>query len=566
MSNNYDVAVIGAGVAGALIAWKLADNGARVVIIDAGEKRLEKDDRRQFVKVLAELPQARRTPSRPYTEVDTDNKKFAHSPDTEDFAKPEPGKTLYFQQLGPDIFKSQYQRLIGGSTWAWRGNCPRFIPNDFKIQTRYGRGVDWPITYKDLEPWYCEAEDALGVAGDHGEWHNLFGAYRSRKFPMSKIAQAYGDLRLKQALKGARFDGVEIKILGLPQARNSRSYDGRPACEGNSDCIPLCPIQAKYDATVHVKKALKAKATLIDRAVVTELKTNPAGNIREVVFKTWDGQQHSVTGKIVVLAAHAIESAKILFMSNNGQGIANSSDQVGRNLMDHLGGEGAAILPFPVFPFRGPQSTSCIEGFRDHKYRREFCAFRLTIGNDGWGRTKHPFDTLRDLLQRGLFGQELQKELLDTVSRQLRFAYSMEQLPDPNNRVTLSPTEKDDLGIPKPQIAFQVDDYSRGGMEYAQRVIKHIFTVVGAPQEHWEFSDLKAGVYSGSGHIMGTCRMGKDPTTSVVDAECRSHDHKNLFVAGSSVFPTGAPVNPTVTLSALALRAAKAIERQLASA
>ena len=231
--------------------------------------------------------------------------------------------------------------------------------------------------------------------------------------------------------------------------------------------------------------------------------------------------------------------------------------------MDHLGGEGAALMPFPVFPFRGPQSTSCIEAFRDHKYRHQFCAFRLTIGNDGWGRTKHPYDTLRELTQRGLFGHELQKELLDTVSRQLRIAYTTEQLPDPANRVTVSQTERDDLGIPKPELAVRVDDYSRGGMEYAQRVIKHIFSVIGAPQEHWEFSDLKVGSYSGSAHIMGTCRMGKNPRTSVVDPECRSHDHKNLFIAGSSVFPTGAPVNPTVTIAALALRTAKTIEHEL---
>lgn len=100
MSTNYDVAVIGAGVAGALIAWRLAEKGLKVVLIDAGEKRLEKNDRRQFVKVFAELPQARRTPSRPYTEVDADNKKFAHSPDAEDFAKPEPGRHSTSNNLG----------------------------------------------------------------------------------------------------------------------------------------------------------------------------------------------------------------------------------------------------------------------------------------------------------------------------------------------------------------------------------------------------------------------------------------------------------------------------------
>ena len=563
MANEYDVVVIGGGVAGALIAWKLAEAKRKVLILDAGEKRLHKTDRAAFVKLFAEAVNSKKSPSQPY--VDTDNSKFAHSPDVQDFNPADSANKLYYRQLGPNMFKSQYQRLSGGSTWAWRGNTPRYIPSDFKLKTLFGVGVDWPITYDDLESWYCDAEDALGVAADHKEWNGIFGAYRSRKFPMSKIAQAYGDQQLKRRLDGVKIDGVKVRIFALPQARNSRKYDGRRACEGNSNCVPLCPIQAKYDATVHVKKALKLGATMVEQAVVTDLKVDASGNISEVVYKTWpDGQTTSAKGKIVVLAAHAIEAPKILLNSNGGSGIANSSDQVGRNLMDHPGGEGAAIMPFQVFPFRGPQSTSCIESFRDHKFRDQFCAFRLTIGNDGWGRTQHPYDTFKNLTDRKLFGEELQKELNHTVTRQLRVAYSTEQLPDPGSRVTLA-NETDDFGIRKPQIAYKVDDYTRKGMEYVQKIIKLMFTKIGANEDEWEFSDLKAGTYSGSGHIMGTCRMGSDPASSVVDAGCRSHDHQNLFVAGSAVFPTSSCVNPTITVAALALRTAASIQKQLAT-
>ena len=455
--------------------------------------------------------------------------------------------------------------MVGGTTWAWRGNVPRYIPSDFKLKTLFGVGVDWPINYDDLESWYCDAEDALGVAADHKEWNGIFGAYRSREFPMSRIAQAYGDEQLKQRLDGAEIDNVKIAIFALPQARNSRHYDGRPACEGNSNCIPLCPIQAKYDATVHVNKALELGATLVERAVVIDLKVAASGNISEVAYKTWpDGETASAKGKFVVLAAHGIETPKLLLNARGGKGIANSSDQVGRNLMDHPGGEGAAIMPFQVFPFRGPQSTSCIESFRDHKFRNQFSAFRLTIGNDGWGRTKHPYDTLNDLTDRKLFGAELQRELNHTVTRQLRIAYSLEQLPDPDSQVTLS-NDIDGFGIRKPQIAYRLDDYTRKGMEYVHKIIKLIFAKIGANEEEWEFSDLTTGTYSGSGHIMGTCRMGSDPASSVVDAECRSHDHKNLFIAGSAVFPTSSCVNPTITLAALALRTAASIQTQLAT-
>src|SRR5262249_10566735 len=158
---------------------------------------------------------------------------------------------------------------------------------------------------------------------------------------------------------------------------------------------------------------------------------------------------------------------------------------------------------------------------------------------------------------------ELREELNHIVTRQLRVAYSTEQLPDANNRVTLA-DETDEFGLRKPKISYKVGDYTRNGLEYIQRIIKAIFTKLQAREDEWEFSDLKTGFYSGSGHIMGTTRMGTDRQSSVVDADCRSHDHKNLFIAGSSVFPTSSCTNPTITLAALALRTAESIRQQLA--
>jgi choline dehydrogenase-like flavoprotein len=119
------------------------------------------------------------------------------------------------------------------------------------------------------------------------------------------------------------------------------------------------------------------------------------------------------------------------------------------------------------------------------------------------------------------------------------------------------------LGIPKPAIAYKVGDYTRKGMDYAQRAIKLIFTAVGAPEETRDLSALKANFVSGSGLITGTCRMGSDPKTSVVDSDCQSHDVKNLLIVGSTVFPTGGNTNPTVTLAALAFRAAARINQRL---
>lgn len=557
MSTDYDVVVVGTGVAGAIVAWQAASAGLKTLMLDAGSDEFDGKARRSYVKHFAELPQTGRKATGPYSTPES--AKFAHSADGPDLSVSKPNDGHYLRQVGPDPFKSQYLRLVGGSTWAWRGNVPRFIPNDFLLKSKYQVAVDWPLTYNEIEPLYCEAEAALGVSGNTAEWRAL--AARSRPFPMKQIALSYGDLQVKRRLKEFRFGGKTIRLRSLPQARNSERYDGRPACHGNSNCIPLCPIQAKYDATVHVRKAIAAGAELIAKAVVTELVPDATGRrVAEVAYRRWDGSDVRVRGTVVVLATHGIETPKILLMSRQGQGIANSSGTVGKYLMDHPGGEGAALMPFPVFPFNGPQSTSCIEEFRDHKQRGKYCGFRLTLGNDGWGRTKHPYDTLDDLLARRLFGEELRLELRDTVVRQKRIAYTTEQLPSEQNFVTLS-SEKDDLGILKPEIHYSVEPYVFDGMKRAQDVIKAIFLQLGVPETDWEFSDLMAHTFSGSAHIMGTSRMGTDRSKSVVDPDGKSHDLENLFIVGASVFPTGGNVNPTLTITALALRTTDALLR-----
>src|SRR5262249_1762870 len=149
-----------------------------------------------------------------------------------------------------------------------------------------------------------------------------------RPFPMPKIAQAYGDRKLVKALGNTKFDGVPIRVIGLPQARNSAPYDGRPACRGNKNCIPICPIQAKCDATVHVRKAIKNKAVLIAQAVATELGVDANGSVNAVVYKTWDGQTHTVAGRVVVRPGKTIERGGDPLLSKEGKGEAQHKGQV----------------------------------------------------------------------------------------------------------------------------------------------------------------------------------------------------------------------------------------------
>ena len=238
--------------------------------------------------------------------------------------------------------------------------------------------------------------------------------------------------------------------------------------------------------------------------------------------------------------------------------MANGSDQVGRNLMDHPIQLSWALAPTPVWPYRGPLSTSGIENLRDGQFRKERPAFRIEIGNDGWSwPTGAPTTTAAELARQGLRGKALDDALRTQASRHIRLASLIEQLPDPENRVTLDPHETDAYGVPLPRLAYRLDAYVQAGLAAARAAHAEIFGLLGASEiQH-------RPVAEGAGHIIGTARMGTDPKTSVVDRDLRSHDHPNLFILGSAVFPTSATANPTLTIAALSLRAADQVKATL---
>jgi glucose dehydrogenase len=541
-TETFDVVIIGAGVAGALIADALAAKKLKVLLLEAGETGHERSElvarwAAATVKGLgspymASEPDRIPGPEQPASEVDRKN-----------------ARDLYYDQPGLEKYQSTYERRVGGSTWHWLGHTPRLLPNDYRLHTMYGVGVDWPLGYADLEPWYCKAETELGVSGDDAEWQNVHGAFRSQPFPMSKIWPSWSDLLFTRALEDVDVAARRLAVLSTPSARNTQAYDGRPPCAGNASCVPICPIGAKYDGSVHVKKSVAKGAKLWEKSVVLRLDADADGFVRTVHFKRWDQSEGTVKGRIVIVAANAIESAKLLLLS----GIANSSGQVGQNLMDHLQKPVLGTAREPLYPFRGPPSTSGIETFRDGDFRKLRGAFRMSLGNDGWSRSGSPQTDVARLIQKeGLFGRELRDRLFHDVSRQVRISCSVEVLPNPANRVTLSPL-KDTFGVLRPQLHFATDDYTRGAFGPAVDVILELFRAIDATVTSVDRNPLN---YSGAGHIMGTCRMGFDAKTAVVDADCRSFEHRNLYVVGASTFPTCGTANPTITVAALALRAA----------
>ena len=570
MKYDYDVIIVGSGVAGALCAWKLSTLGNhRILILEAGNNGIGEGQRLEFHHAM-DRQGSRADVFAPYLELES--RKFVPMPEkaTKPLEKdPLKRDEKYFDYTAEseDTFRAGYTRMVGGSTWAWRGNCPRFLPTDFSMQSTYGVGRDWPISYDDLEKYYCEAEQELGVSGNHEELDGLFGAYRSEPFPMPGIPLTYSDHQIKDRIHGKSVKGAKIRVVTTPQARNSQPFDGRPACEGHSNCIPLCPIHAKYDATVHLRRALKnAHVKLQTAAVVTRISANADGHITRVSYKDWRADDKKkevmVTAPIVVLASNAIETPKILLMSN----VANSSDQVGRNLMDHIQWEIAALFPNPVYPFRGPQSVTGIEAFREGAFRSTRSAFRMTIGNDGWGRAGNPAKIIDDTLTKNKgYGPNLINTVAGRITRMIRLSFSTEMLPSKDNRVEVSSNKDMELEIPRPLFTFKPDDYCIGGLKAGVETATAIFELMGPGTEIEKTDLIKDGKlnWNTAAHIMGTCIMGKDAKDSVVDQWGRSHDHHNLYIIGSSVFATAATANPTLTLAALTLRTARAIHRQL---
>jgi choline dehydrogenase-like flavoprotein len=589
---EFDVVIIGSGVAGALVAHRLAKARMKVLILEAGGVAPESLGRWAMVRNFVTSPS--KAPDSPFCSEDVLPVDPNAQPPKYKFVQPDPvanGENYYFYDDSDpskksDRFKSYYERLVGGSTWHWQGIYMRMLPSDFKMLQNFGVGFDWPISYADIEPWYVEAEYEMGVAGSDRENDNYynrhFHAYRSRPYPMPALVPSYLDRQVAAAIDGTaleQFPSQRLKVNTVPHAINSRNYDGRPPCDGHTSCIPLCPTKARYEAIIHVEKAIQAGAVLRSQSVVTQLELDDTKKlVKRVKYISWDGDEDWVSGRIVVLAANGIENPRILLLSE----AANHSGAVGRYLMDHPIKQSYALAPKPLFPFRGPQTTSDIAAFRDGPFRREFAAFKTSIKNDGWSSlsanitaprgavvpaphpgTPNANGTILDFVEnQGLFGAKLRSTIHAHATCQITLNSACEQLPWPDNRVTLAKNSLDAFGIPRPQINYRLyDEKSYVGKSFDTIADFHrfVFNRLGIPKDN-QFLQEDRKFYGGSGHIMGTTIMGTDPTKSVVDKHCRSHDHSNLYVLGSSVFPTSATANPTSTVAALALRAVESIK------
>jgi len=410
---------------------------------------------------------------------------------------------------------------------------------DLRIKSAYGVGRDWPISYDELEPFYVQAEAEMGVSGpaDAAE-HSP--KQRSKPYVMESIAYGSADRRFSEIARRAGYTCVHI-----PQAKNSKPFDGRPACCGSNSCMPVCPIGALYNGMVHVDKATKAGARLIEQAVVYRIDTDAKNRVTALHYYDRNKASQKVTGRAFVLAANGIETPRLLLYAanqRNPRGIANSSDQVGRNMMDHPGIHMGCVTKEPMWTGHGPVQQSSIVDFRDGAFRAEYSANRIMMNNQSMAASAGV-----TAVTQGLVGKKLDAEIRRRAACTLDFSIGFEVLPNPENRLRLSAERKDALGIPHPEVTYDVGDYVRKGAEAVKPTLRKIAGLL-------EATDVTiTDKFNANNHVMGGAIMGRNPNDSVVDADCRAHDHENLYIAGGATMPTASCINSTLSMVAVAL-------------
>ena len=660
---DYDIIIVGAGVAGPIIAKELGAAGAKILILEAGPET-PPTNREKYMSTFYTNPV--KTPESPYPPGLGANPADEATPRAtvaQTFSSNTPKgwrsglstggyiydpSVSYLLQKGPQPFLSTYERVAGGTTWHWLGTSLRFLEHDFTMKTTYGQGIpeyplpDWPITVDEILEDYNRAEAEIGVSAnatvqeaDLGQIGLKFTPgyqYPMQEIPLSVVDTTLGDT-VNNTYNYINFPDQRVNVTSTPAGRNSQSNGGRRTCAGNTNCIPICPIQAKWDGTVTLSGAMATgNVQMQSQSVVTKVLSSGYGQpVTGVEYVQWSdsggviskSETMTATAQIYVIAAHAIETPKLLLMSDMGNGntVANSSDQVGRNLMDHPIYLSWSLMPQQIFGFRGPLTTSGIESLRDGPFRREHAAWRVEVGNEGWNFSiGDPWTTVNDLVDgtnvsqlnpgnNKVFGTGLIQALNEVFTRQWRMGFLVEQTPEQDSRVTVdwNNSIRDGLGLPRPIINYELSEYTKLAFCTAEIFSRQVYQKLGArnftknprlvagqggqmvenpvwfenpardmfhglPQELMN-PDLCADgqavpegfVYFGAGHLVGTYRMGSEASNSVVDKDSRSWDHHNLFLVGDGVFPTITTANPTLTLAALAFKTADAIKAQLAA-
>ncbi len=515
-----DVLLVGAGASGAAFAWSLSQAGIKVVCLEQG----------------GWVPRNAFPTSEPDAQLhgQTD---FHPDPNVRSLLEDYPVNDAE-TPIAPLMYNA-----VGGSTIHWGSHFPRFHPSDFRVKTLDGVAADWPLTYEELEPYFDLNDRMTGVSGLRGD-----PAYPPRpERPCPPLS-----IRLGGQVLARGFDKLGWHWWASDTAVSSVYYDGRDP-DGGGFLRSLASADIIY-----WPKALLQGARLKTHARVREILVDRSGKATGALYYDAQGHLQEQRAKVVVLACNGIGTPRLLLNSRPSQfpdGLANSSGLVGKYLMHHPAAVVVGLFEEGLGAGEGPRgSTMLSQEFYETDPSRGFVrGYDMQV----LGFPEAPLSAaLGGLLgQRVAWGPQHHEEFRERFGHAVGITVMTDDLPEVHNQVTLDPQLMDRHGIPAPKVQYTISENTWRMLDHGIERSKEVLEAAGAKKLLWSRQRRNAGW-----HLLGTARMGDDPSTSVVDRWGRAHDVPNLFIIDGSIFVTAGAVNPTSTIQALALRTADHIK------
>jgi choline dehydrogenase-like flavoprotein len=531
LKDKVDFVIVGSGASGGILAKELSSNGFKVVVLEQGPFLVEKDFGHDEFKTFAEGT-------------------LVNHGQRQTFRATE-------QEVAKPAVAAVYGRMVGGGSVHFTANAWRFHEIDFNEASKKGiptgTGMaDWPITYADLEPYYTKVDWEIGISGELGS--NPFEPFHSKPYPVPPMP-------VKSS--GVLFDRGAKKLgyhpFPAPLAVLSEPHNGRNACMHCGFCEFFgCEMGAKSSTLASViPVALKTgRCEIRPLSTVTRIKTDDQGRVTGVSYYDERKVEHFQNARAVILAANGAETPRLLFLSASARfpnGLANSSGKIGKYLMFNSGSLTGAVFDQQLNDYRSVAATRVMHDFYEVDPKH---------GIYGGGGMDARFDlTPIAFAQAGLpidaprWGSAYKAALRQYFSRTMFVFTHGTSLPLETNNITLDPTWKDANGLPALRITYKdhADDLKLQTFLNARAM--EILDEAGA-QKKWSYPISES---SFAFHLLGTCRMGKDPKTSVINSDHRAHDVPNLFLCDGSSLVTSGRGQPTMTIMALAFRAADRI-------
>ena len=530
--NKVNAVVIGAGAGGGIVAKELAVNGWSVLLLERGKWYSAWDCRKDDLRNqrTTALGNAFGPPEEGPPRVTVDAR----------------GRERVVSPSGPGY--NNNAACVGGGTLSYGAMAWRFMEKDFRMRSTYGAPEgstmeDWPISYADLEPYYCKAEWEFGVSGD--QTADPFAGPRSRPLPMPPLPPT----REHQILKaGAKKLGLHP--FDLPMLRNSVPYNGRPACMRCRWCVGFaCEVNAKGGSqNTVIPVALSTRSCqLRTECVAKEILTDAQGKVTGVAYFDENGRLQEQAADVVVVSCSAIESARLLLNSRSrlhANGLGNRNDWVGRNLQGHTYSGSYGVFEEITYDDLGPGAGLAI---CDYNHGNPGLRGGAMLTNEFIRLPIHAINVLPPGTPR--WGKAHKDAMRSYFRRTVAVHGPTQEMPVFDSRVQVDPKVKDRWGIPVARLSGDKHPHSVEIARYMCGKAAEWLKASGATLT-WPKSP-GFGLSAGQ-HQAGTCRMGDDPKTSVVDRYCRVHDFENLYVIDGSVHVTNGGFNPVLTLMAVA--------------